>query len=628
MTTNNLLSQLLSRTGESLSDAVSYSNLGQLIRRQGVRGGSEFERIKHLPRRKWEEDPQLDEVIDALTDRLLVNKEPCPGGVWKTRKGGEICSVCWSPRRLRPHQAKGLQELFEYGRLLADFPVGEGKTLVSFLAPVVLALSLDTTVEHIRPLLLLKANLDGKTIREFRALANHWDGCRTIERLSYEKLSRKNQVDFLERFQPLLIMADEAYALKNPRGARAKRIRRYRNNKPEVVFLPLTGTFVKDTVHDYAHLSEWSLRDLSPVPHHEDVAYIELADWGNAVDVSPRETRLAAGVLAELCPSPPESVDDVRAALACRRHETPCWVRVTSSGVDASLTLQGVKFDGYPRHVEEKFKALRNDYETPDGVAFTEPAKLWSYLMCCSSGFWYRYDPLPPEVWKAARREWGAFVRDIINHNKNHWDTGEQITLACANGRLDSGGVYEKWQEVKGLYDLESHKKTEWFDDSFINWCVKWLDEEKSILFTSQIAVGQRLKKLTGLPYFHHGGIDPDHGAIEQWKGGAAIASVDSNKQGRNIQHLWSKACVVGGLSSGPDAEQLIGRLHRTGQEADVVEYTFPYGCFEVFNTLHRAREQAKFADNPLHKLICGDFLVESLLEAERWKGERWSKSS
>lgn len=621
---NNLLGQLLEQRGESLNDAPSYSNLGQLIRRAGVRGGAEFERIKALPKRDWETDPRLEELIDALTDWLLVRETPCEGGSWE--RG--VCSVCFSPRRLRRHQAKALQELHDYGRLLADFPVGEGKTLVSFLAPVVLAHSLDTTPEHLRPLLLLPANLEGKTIKEFRLLANHWGGYRKTERLSYEKLSRKKQVDFLDRYEPLLIMADEAYALKNPRGARAKRIRRYRKARPEVAFLPLTGTFFKDTIHDYAHLSEWALRDLSPVPHHEGDAYVELMDWGNAVDVDPKEARLAAGMLAEFCPSPPQSIDELRAALAIRRNQTPGWVRVSSSGVDASLTLQGLKFDDYAAHVEGKFKALRESYETPDGIAFTEPSKLWNYLKCCSSGFWYRYDPLPPEHWKDARRTWGAFVRDILKYNKQRWDTGEQVALACYQGKLDSYGAFEEWSKVKSEYIPEDHKHTEWFDDSFIEWCVKWLESEKSLLFTSQIAVGERLKKLTGLPYFHTGGLDPDFGSIEDWRGGPAIASVDSNKKGRNIQHLWHKACVVGGLASGPDAEQLIGRLHRPGTRADVVEFTFPYGCLEVFETIHRAREQAKAADNPMHKLIRCDFLVENLLDAEAWKGQRWQKSS
>lgn len=644
---NKLLTQLLAKRGESLDNTLSYSSLGQLVRRTGVRAGPEFERIKNLPKRKWEEDPQLEEVIDALTDWLLVQKDPCPGGAWVEQicsackvaqhkkdlcpgaqwiapKGGVVCSECKSPRRLRAHQAKGLQELHDYGKLLADFPVGEGKTLVSFLAPVVLAMGLGITPEEVRPLLLLPANLDGKTIREFKNLAHHWGGCRFIERLSYEKFSREKQVDFLERFKPRLIMADEAYALKNPSGARAKRIRRYREEHPEVCFLPLTGTPWKDSLHDYAHLSEWSLKDLSPVPR----SFVELADWANCVDVDPRETRLAAGVLAEFCPTPPESVEEVRAALAIRRNQTPGWVRVATSGVDASLTLQGHKFDHYPRHVEDKFAALRESYETPDGIAFAEPAKLWHYLKCCSAGFWYRYDPPPPPEWKQARRTWGAFVRDIISHNTHHWDTEGQVTLACVQGKLRSGGVYEEWKKVKPLYKPEEHKRTEWFDDSFINWCIKWLEKEKSILFTSFIAVGERLKKETGLPYFHEGGIDPDFGSIEDWKGGPCIASVDSNKKGRNIQHLWHKACVVGGLASGPDAEQLIGRLHRPGTEADVVEYTLPYGCFEVFETLHKAREQAKFADNPNHKLILGDFLVESLKEAEGWKGSRWQKLS
>lgn len=623
---NLLLTQLLSQRGETLGDTLSYSNLGKLVRRSGVTGRAEFARIRALPRRTWEDDPQLEELTDAITRWLLVKKDPCPGGLWQERKGGVVCSVCRSPRRLRPHQAKGLQELHDYGHFFADFPVGEGKTLVSFLAPVVLARSLG--VDEVKTLLLLPANLEGKTVKEFRNLAHHWGGYRSIERLSYEKFSRLKQVDFLERFQPRLIMADEAYALKNASGARAKRIRRYRKTHPDVVFLPLTGTPWKDSLHDYAHLSEWALKELSPVPHHTDDSYVELCDWANCVDVTPRETRLAAGVLAAFCPSPPQSVDDVRAGLAVWRNQTPGWVRVSSSGVDASLTLQGHKFDSFPSHVDDKFKALRESYETPDGLAFTEPAKLWSYLMCCSAGFWYRYDPQPPEDWKKARRAWGAFVRDIIHHNRQQWDTEGQISLACKQGKLASYGVYEDWMKVKGQYRPEDHKRTEWFDDSFIQWCVEWMDKTKSVLFTSLIAVGDRLKKETGRPYFHEGGLDPDFGTIEDWKGGAAIASVGSNKKGRNIQHLWHKACVVGGLTSAPDAEQLIGRLHRPGTEADVVEYTLPYGCLEVFETLHKSREQAKFADNPHHKLCMSDFLVESSLEAERWKGSRWQKSS
>jgi len=649
MSPHALLHRLLAAKGEKLEDTLSYSNLGKLVRRTGVRGGSEFDRIKALPRRIWEEDPDLERLIDGLTERLLYNKDACPGHVWIERicskckkhdkglckgakwiapKGGVVCSGCKSPRRLRPHQAKGLQELHDYGRLLADFPVGEGKTLVSFVAPVVLAMGLGCTPEELAPVLLLPANLEGKTVKEFARLACHWDGYRKIERLSYEKLSREKQVNYFERMQPKLVLADEAYALKNVSGARAKRLRRWLESAPTTVFLPLTGTPWKDTVHDYAHLSEWALKDLSPVPHHKDGAYLELADWANCVDVEPRETRLAAGVLAEFCKTPPTSVEDVRAALAVWRNQTPSWVRVSSSGVDASLTLQGVKFDDYPAHVEQKFKRLRESYETPDGLAFTEPSKQHNYLKCCSSEFWYRYDPPPPERWKKARRAWGSLVRDTIAHNKHHWDTELQVARACARGQLVHHGVYSDWVKIRPSYNPEDHKLTEWFGDSFIQWCIKWLEKEKSILFTSQIAVGERLKAETGLPYFHNGGLDPQFGSIEDWKGGPCIASVDSNKKGRNIQHLWHKACVVGGLASGPDAEQLIGRLHRPGTEADVVEYTFPYGCLEVFETLHRSREQAKFADSPTHKLILGDFLVESLDDSAKWKGSRWQKSS
>lgn len=595
----SVIDRKLAQLGLTRADLKANTNEGKAVRRYGVRPGQEHSRIKTLPRRRWEESPDLEQFIEAMTAWL------------KTPQGTQ---------RLRPHQAVGLQELHDYGRFVADFPVGEGKTLVTFLAPVVL--------EAQRPLLLVPANLVEKTFKEFRKLAEHWNGRRDIEILSYEKLSREKQADFLERFQPDLILCDEVYSLKSTRSGRTKRVKRYMKAHPETKFLPLSGTFWKNSVHDYAHISEWAMKDLSPVPHTQGAAFMELQEWANAVDVKPKEQRMAAGALAEFCSTPPVTVDDVRAALAKRRNETPGWVRVSSRGVDASLVLQGIKFDEYTSDIDKKFADLRENWQTPTGIVFAEPQKLWQYLRQCSMEFEYFLDPQPPEEWLLCRKAAGAFVRDILstNYRNRHFDTEMQVWLACARGEIIHHGLYDRWKAVRPLYDPAKHRHTHWFGDSVLKRCLAWLESEKGVLFTPFVAVGQKLQEMSGLPYFAEGGLDSKFGSIEDYKGGPCIASLESNKRGRNLQDRWSRALVVGGVGSGPDAEQLIGRMHRTGQEADAVQYDFLYGCIETLEQLYKAKEEAKFSNDPNHKLILGDWNIDELEDVEEPGSARWCK--
>src|SRR5262245_65169047 len=98
-----------------------------------VRATAEVARILALPRR----DPSASEVTDELT------------GLLRTSRG---------TMRLRPVQALALHDLGVYGGAFCPIGVGEGKTLITLLAPYVL--------EAQRPLLLLPAALIEKTERE------------------------------------------------------------------------------------------------------------------------------------------------------------------------------------------------------------------------------------------------------------------------------------------------------------------------------------------------------------------------------------------------------------------------------------------------------------------------------
>ena len=82
-----------------------------------VQDSAELRRILAIPRRVYS-DADADRLVDLLTNAL------------KTPHG---------TMRLMRHQAIALAEIAQYGGVFLPLPVGAGKTLISFLAPVVYA---------------------------------------------------------------------------------------------------------------------------------------------------------------------------------------------------------------------------------------------------------------------------------------------------------------------------------------------------------------------------------------------------------------------------------------------------------------------------------------------------------
>jgi hypothetical protein len=200
-----------------------------------------------------------------------------------------------------------------------------------------------------------------------------------------------------------------------------------------------------------------------------------------------------------------------------------------------------------------------------------------------------------------------------------------QVARACSKGEIVDHGLYARWTEIRPSYNPEDHRTTEWFDDTLLNWCVKWLEKEKSPLFSPYIALGKKMKEITGLPYFHESGRDPKFGPIDEYKGGPCIASMTSVMEGFNLQR-WNKGLLVGGSSNSSELHQLIGRFHRPGQEADEVEFSLAYSCVETLDALWRAKAEAEAGDNPASKLVQCDWAVDSLEDAEGWPGARWQR--
>ena len=316
----------------------------------------ELHRIRILPRRVWETD-EIDDIgtVDVLVEMLT-----------------EFLKIAEGAQTLRPVQAKSLQEAHDFGGLFGPIPVGDGKTLISFLAPVVL--------EADRPLLVVPARLKRKTTHEFSELEEHWQKSENLKIVSYEKLSREGGTPFLEESRPDLLILDEVHRLKNRRAAVTRRFREWMKEHPETKVIAMSGTITKRSLLDFAHILRWCLPPgLQPLPINSR----ELEAWAGAVDVIRRfdnhkkmdgvSKRTRPGALRLLLndEEKKQKITGVRAGVRRRIQETPGVVASVAQEVAASLNIVLTLVDGYSERIHELADGL-NKKVKPNGDTITD----------------------------------------------------------------------------------------------------------------------------------------------------------------------------------------------------------------------------------------------------------------
>jgi hypothetical protein len=535
----------------------------------------ELQRILELPRRVWEGDSELVEFAAMMTRYFRV-----PGG----------------SQELWPVQAKALQDLHDMGGLYGPIPVGEGKTLISFLAPTVL--------DAERPLLIVPARLRDKTIREFAALAQHWKEHPGLQIVSYEKISRENGTQFLQDYQPDLLIFDESHRLKNLRAAVTRKVRWWMEAHPTTKVLAMTGTSTKRSLLDFAHVLYWSLPNCFPLPRSRD----ELEVWAAVVDeIKTFENRVPAspGALFALCNPSEQSRGrpGIRNALRRRIQETPGVVSLEGQSVDASLNIELVLETHYGQRIRDLAARLQEGYLPNGDVYFVEGREAqaltakWRIMRTLTSGFWYDWQPRPPEDWLALRSEWRKVVRGVLERNIQGLESEALIARAAAAGKLNDviEALYTHWRSIR-----DAHKWNVvpvWEDDTIIERVARWVKDHTGLIWVSEVALGQRLERDLGLSYYHQLGQNRLGQPVEsaEPKKGSIVLSVQANSEGRNLQ-AWNDNLVISPPPTGTVWEQIIGRTHRQGQEADEVWFEVVIGCQVEWDCWLQAMRDAAYA--------------------------------
>lgn len=520
----------------------------QRMFKKSVPESDEFRRICGIPRRKWDET-QLAEAVELLT------------WGYKTPHGSQS---------LRPLQAWALTETHDFGGLFGPIQVGEGKTLISYLAPVLSGAE--------RPMLIIPARLRQKTDYEFAELSKHWVKHPDYVIESYERISRSTGAGILAEREPDLIVFDEVHKLKNRSAAVTRKISHYMAHSKGTKVVAMSGTIINRSLLDFAHILRWCLpAELYPLPLTE----LELEAWAAAVDeIKMHEKRMQGGIgaLALLHPDVGDRFEisrkDAREAVRMRLHETPGVVASSGSQVDASLNIELVKVSGYNSRVESLVKGLHDGFK-PNGDVITDEdlTSRWRITRTLTSGFWYQWDPEPPEEWMEARSEWKKHARTILQSNKPGLESEGLVAGAAWAGKLGerTEKIYARWFAVKSTF--KPNPVPVWEDMRLVNEILGWVHQHTGIVWVSDVPLGEKLQE-NGLRYYHRMGLDSKGSFIDHArgtkKGDCIVASIESNFEGRNLQH-WNDNLITSPPPTGRVWNQLLGRTHRPYQTADEV---------------------------------------------------------
>lgn len=538
----------------------------------------EWFRVSNLPSYDWHTDEGLEATIDAYSKAL------------RTPRG---------QMRLRPVQAAALAAIHASGGLLGFIGVGEGKTLISYLAPLVL--------EAKRPILIVPAKLREKTRRDFQALLPHWHPHRGYKVISYEKLGRAKWHDLLDHIQPDLIVCDEAHRLKNRRAAVTRRVERYLQENDHCAFVAMSGTLTSRSLTDFGHLAMWALAERTPLPRGRE----ELKRWSRAVDEKVKQ-RVHPGVLMELVDGE-LTLQSVRAGVARRIHESPGVIHTPLAGVDSSLIMEGFSVK-LPPTVEPYLDDLVSRYIAPNGEECT-PADVWRVSRQLVLGFYYRWDPPPPAPWLRARNAWWRFVRETLERDLPELDSELRIAQAIDRA-IDHGakpqGAEElvAWRNVRHIYT--PNVVPTWVSQEPLKQILARVPKRPTLIWVEHVAVGKWFER-QGIPYHHNQGLDATRTYVEDREGQTIALSVNANAEGRNLQ-AWDHNLVTTFPSSGRVAEQLIGRTHRKGQTADEVTFDVHIGHPKVYEGFLQAYRDAQYqhamTQSP-QKLLLADLVGE-----------------
>lgn len=535
--------------------------------------GDDTERILALDRY------DVDDVPD-LTEELRT-----PGGQY----------------RLKPVQNLALWQLREAQGLVAQLAVGSGKTWIGLLAPTVL--------DARKALYLTPANTVVPVMDAYIDLQPHWRLVRPerLHVLSYAMLSRASEADLLEREDYDLLILDEAHYLRNPKAARTKRVMRAIAARPQTRVLAMSGTLTTKGVMDFAHHARWALRERSPLPLRSR----ELMAWSNVLDARGEPSNVDWSVFRRYARDV-DTRSQAREVFQSRFSVTKGVAVTRESSAQCALYLRHQPVD-VPHAVTAAVDEAQQAWCRPDGEEFESALDLWRYQKQLTQGFWYRWvwpNGVPDVPWVEARRNMARQVRRVLEMDLPGLDSPFLVKSALEAGDLHDRDLASAW----AVWKTERHKpppptEVVWISDYLVRYAIDWLKRRENVcglVWYDDKGMADALEA-AGVTTYRAGQIPPLDGA------GPMALSIRAHGTGLNLQR-HHRNLLLAFPASGKTLEQLVGRTHRYGQDADDVTVDFVTPGPVAWRWIAKARSEARYisetAGSP-QKILYGTWIVE-----------------
>jgi len=381
------------------------------------------------------------------------------------------------------------------------------------------------------------------------------------------------------------VLVSNCHRAKSATAACTKRIKEYLHKHTDTRVVAMSGTIAKRSIKDYAHIADWCLRERAPVPRD----FRALVEWSSALDdeksfvtedgeraFDDQAQSLEPGVLLELC-SPaelaePDRLRGVRKAYRRRLTDSPGVIATQESALGVALQINPLIIKDPA--VTAAAALMRQTWERPDGAEFFDTLEMWRHLRTLAVGFYHRWNPAPPDEWRAARRDWAATVREILRTNRRGLHSEVPVREAVQAGEYgqDELAILERWQQWAPQYDPEKNKEAVWISRGPLDAAAAWAAKNPGLIWVSYPEFGNMLSAITKMPFYWNKGLDAKGRFIEDHPHKTPmIASIHANSAGLNLQYGWSSMLYTSFPTTGLAAEQSISRVHREGQPADEV---------------------------------------------------------
>ena len=478
---------------------------------------------------------------------------------------------------LRPIQSEALAALRANGGGFFPIGVGHGKSLIGLLAGRVLGCDLTVLLTPASTVATLR-NTYAETRAHFRMSE--------VRVRSYEMFSSPQGArllfDLIENRDPsrVVVVCDEAHRLKATSSVRTRRLIRYVQAHPQIRFVAMSGTMTAKGLEDFKHLAELCLRHNTPVP--TDRRHFGI--WQACIDVGGRPNRDAWKVISPLWnkyapdeKSPFQVTGEhrrrrIREAFQARLRSAPGVVASKAGSLGCSLRIVGRSFPLSDK-VQKLLDVLEEDGELPNGEIAVDDIAVWRAHRQLSQGFFLRWEwpnDEPDLAWLDARRLWNQCLRrEIETREEEGYDSGflvsSRIEREVAEGTPRHRQIHKAWIG----WAKQKHKPVPptvpvWIDTALIRNAVHWLSTQKepAMLWYEHQTVGDVIEA-QGVQVYRAGDEPPNDGR-------PCAMSIAAHGIGKNLQS-WCRQLILCPPSSGHVWEQLLGRTHRPGQEADEV---------------------------------------------------------